>query len=190
MIRILLLAALLAGATPAQAHLMPAQQGTIHVVGDVAYVLVSLPVSALGGDDNRDGLLSVQELQRHYVTLRQRAIQGFRITDAGLPAEAQMLQLLADADPAHAQGERHVVLMARFKFAQPPTALRVETDLFGSRDDERRLAIKARRGADVEPVELTPRRPGRGLFRSPWQVMQDSVRVAVQAITPTRSPPP
>ena len=42
-------ALLLLLATAAEAHLMVAQRGTVHVVGDGAFVVVSLPVSAFTG---------------------------------------------------------------------------------------------------------------------------------------------
>ena len=48
----------------AQAHLLPAQHGTIHLQQNAAFVAVALPVSASKlGDLNHDGYLSTQEAQ-------------------------------------------------------------------------------------------------------------------------------
>jgi hypothetical protein len=63
-----LLACLLAGSalSAAHAHLVVSQRGTLNIVGDGAYMVLSLPVSSLSGfDDDHDGLLSVDELRAH-----------------------------------------------------------------------------------------------------------------------------
>ena len=53
-------------ASLAHAHLVVSQRGTLNIVGDGAYMVLSLPVSALSGiDDDHDGLLSVNELRAH-----------------------------------------------------------------------------------------------------------------------------
>lgn len=60
----LLLALLLAPA--AHAHLVPAGQGMLRLVGDSAYATISIPAQALAGyDDNGDGLISAAEINAH-----------------------------------------------------------------------------------------------------------------------------
>ena len=50
---------LLCAIAPAQAHLMVAQHGTLNLVGDGVYMVLSLPVSAFAGsDDDGDDKLS------------------------------------------------------------------------------------------------------------------------------------
>ena len=50
--------------TAAQAHLMPAGHGTINVVGDKAYMVLSVPVEAFSSVEAcRDGLLTAVELE-------------------------------------------------------------------------------------------------------------------------------
>ncbi|HVZ42697.1 MAG TPA: HupE/UreJ family protein [Ramlibacter sp.] len=164
-----LLACLLAPAAPAWAHLMPAQQGTIHFVGDKAFVLVSLPVSAFGGDDDGDGLISREELRAHRAAFQQRASDGFRMRDGAAAASRLMMQLIADT---HSQGEpnaSHLVMMATYQFAGMPSAPRVECDLFGASEDERRLALVALREGESEPVVLTPLHRSHGFFLPAWR---------------------
>jgi hypothetical protein len=173
---------LLALSAPAWAHLMPAQQGTINLIGDKAYVLVSLPVSALGGDDNGDGLLSKEELRGHLAALRQRATDGFRLRDGEAAANPLMVQLIAEAHDKQEAGARHVVMMATFQFAGVPERPRVETDLFGSRDDERQLSLRTHRGTRIEPIVLTPLRPVRGLFEPAWKAAAGYVLLGAEHI--------
>jgi hypothetical protein len=167
--------ALLWAADPAAAHLMPAQQGTVHLKGEVAYVVLSLPVSAIGGDDDGDEGLSVPELQRHGEALRARVRDGFRLYDGEARAQAAMLQLVTDDYLPAGPDRRHVVLLAQYRFAGPPAHVRVETDLFGARDDERRLTLRARTGTHTESVVLTPRHASRALFEPPWHALVSGV---------------
>ena len=178
----LLLACLLALAAPAWAHLMPAQQGTIRLVGERAYVLVSLPASAFAADDDGDGSLSLQELRTHAAALEQRAARGFRLLDGEIAARPTAVRLVVDGTVRQGPGAHHLVLMATYVFDKPPAALRVETDLFGKADEERRLALRALRDERTEPVVLTPVHPAQKLFQPAWQALGDFVLLGAEHI--------
>jgi hypothetical protein len=50
----------------AEAHLMVAQHGTLNVVDDGVFMVLSLPVSAFDGvDDDNDGKVSMLEFNNH-----------------------------------------------------------------------------------------------------------------------------
>jgi hypothetical protein len=50
----------------AQAHLMLAQHGTLNIVDDGAFMVLSLPISAFEGvDDDSDGKVSMVEFNNH-----------------------------------------------------------------------------------------------------------------------------
>lgn len=53
---------------------MAAQKGTLNIVGDAAFLVLSVRVSALQGvdDDDGDGALSVAELRAHTDAVRRR----------------------------------------------------------------------------------------------------------------------
>ena len=52
--------------TPAQAHLVAAQKGTLNFAGNAAFLVLSVPVSAIHSvDDDGDGMLSKAELATH-----------------------------------------------------------------------------------------------------------------------------
>ena len=62
---------------PAQAHLMAAQKGSLNLVGDAAFLALSVPVSALQGvDDDGDGALSQAELATHADAVRTQVTAG------------------------------------------------------------------------------------------------------------------
>jgi hypothetical protein len=70
-------------AAPADAHLMPAQQGTLNVLGDAVFEVVTVPVSALhGADDDGDGRLSTAEVAAHEGALQKELGARFRLYDA------------------------------------------------------------------------------------------------------------
>lgn len=78
--------ALVAAALPiwAHAHLLADGQATVNVQEGKAFVVVSLPVSWLGAvDDDRDGHLSMAELQVHRVRILKLLDHALLLENAG-----------------------------------------------------------------------------------------------------------
>ena len=75
-------------ASVAHAHLVVSQHGTLNIVGGGAYMVLSLPVSALAGvDDDQDGLLSIDELRTHGSSIESQIKQGVALdSDQGRSA--------------------------------------------------------------------------------------------------------
>ena len=70
-------------AQPVAAHLMEDQQGTLNIVGQRGYLVLSLPVSAISGaDEDGDGLLSGAELQRRAPAIDEHPAAG-RLVEPG-----------------------------------------------------------------------------------------------------------
>lgn len=68
----------------AQAHLLSAGRATVNVVGDKAYVVLSLYVSALRRVPScADGVLTPEELERDGAALRAEIRRGLRIAAGG-----------------------------------------------------------------------------------------------------------
>ncbi len=165
---------------------MPAQQGTINVLGNAVFAALSLPVSAFTGiDDNHDGRLSQREQQAHADTLTHQITRRFRFYNGDQPGVVEMVMPMVDADERDSTsvaGGTHVLVLIKSVFSAPPTALRAETDVFGSAANERQLTIKATRGSEAEAAVLTPSRSEHRFFRAPWQVLRDYVVVGVEHI--------
>ena len=101
----LLLGGTLLAMTAAQAHLVAAQKGTLNLVGNAAFLVLSVPVSALHAvDDDGDGGLSRAELRNHADAIGQQITAGVQLQG---PAGALPLQLvMLDIAPEQANAEQ------------------------------------------------------------------------------------
>ena len=102
--------------TPAQAHLVAAQKGTLNLVGNAAFLVLSVPVSALHSVDNDgDGMLSKAELATHADAIGQQVKAGVQLMG---PAEALPLQLvmldIESPESAPAAPASHLVVLGRY----------------------------------------------------------------------------
>jgi len=179
----------------AGAHLMPAQQGTLHVQGPSVLAMVALPVSALRQvDDDGDGRLSDREVQRHLDRIKPQVQAQFRLFNGDTPGRLDQLQILVEEDervssqpnrPAPlspSAGAAHFLMLMKVSFDSPPEDLRLVADLFGSAPLERQLTLKVSRGPDTEAVVLTPLQTTHRFFRSAWHVMGDYTLLGVEHI--------
>lgn len=179
-------AAVLLLSAAAGAHMMPAQQGTLNVVGDSVFEVVALPVSAFPGvDEDGDGRLSDQEVAAHEAALQAQVGQRYRLFDGELPGQLEFVLVRAEHDErseASTAGAPTLLVLLKTRFPAAPRELRLQTDLFGTSPAEKQLTIKATRGSEVETAVLTPPRSEHRFFRAPLQVLGDSVASGVQHI--------
>ena len=169
-VRLLLLTwALLWGMVPAHAHLMAAQKGTLNIVGNAAFLVVSVPVSAMSGvDDDGDGALSKAELAAHAVLIREQVTAGVQVLGANgpLPLELMMLDT-APAENTPTAAASHLVVLGRFqlgaptdRFAVPNTDvsehLTLRFSLFGTQAGERQQDFTITRQNESQWLRLTP----------------------------------
>jgi hypothetical protein len=155
----------------AHAHLLPAGQGTVNVVGAELFAAVSIPTSSLhDGDDNGDGTLDVAELQRHEEALRAEADRRLVLRDGETMARTLRVDLILS--PEHdAAGSRadHVVVLKHAALDAPPEELRVACDLFGAGASAPGLTITATRhpatgGVETDVATLTSGAPEHTFF--------------------------
>lgn len=172
-----LCAALLAWPS-AHAHLMVAQRGTLNLVGDGAFVVLSLPVSAFSGaDDDGDGLLSLAELQAHASDLQRQVAQGVQLwSDAGQrPLQGLMLQLSPD-EHLPTDSARQLLAMGRFALNGQTQNLRLSLALFGTGADEQAQHIVVSQGERAHRLVLSPTQPEGLVLPSAWRTTADHVR--------------
>ncbi|MBA3879481.1 MAG: hypothetical protein C0500_07185 [Sphingobium sp.] len=185
----LLLLAALAWTAAANAHLLPKQNATLHVIGDKGYLVVSVPVGALTGvDDDRDGLLDARELGRHSADIGRQFQARFRVASPDGPAPTE-LALVAHpgSDTGLSDPTRYVVVLASAQFAKPPASVTIETDLFGSAADERQITLRARRDSaapadNAEVGVLDASNPQHQFFRGGWAIFGDFVQLGIEHI--------
>lgn len=154
----LLLGFLLACAfcTNVHAHLFPKQHATIKVVESAASLVVAVPVSALQGvDDDQNGFLSPQEMQRHKTSIQDQFVARFRVScdgEAGASFLTWAVPPQTDGPPTNSD---YIVLLHRVRFSTPPAAIEIETDLFGTKAGESELKVNAKFGKASETAVLS-----------------------------------
>ena len=135
--------------TPAQAHLVAAQKGALNFVGNAAFLVLSVPVSALHSvDDDGDGMLSKAELATHADAIGQQVKAGVQLMGpaGALPLQLVMLDI-EPSDSAPAAPASHLVVLGRYdlgahgKVADMPKAaasdgLSLRFTLFGNKPGE------------------------------------------------------
>ncbi len=179
------------GMSCAHAHLMVAQRGTLNIVGDGAFMVLSLPVSAFNGiDDNGDGKLSDAELAAHRAEISTAIIRDVQLIDAqgARPLEGVMLSLSPPDDTPQAPASQLVVL-GRFALAPGTTdaealdsSVRFRIALFGKEELERRFQVTVTRKPQTQLMVLTPDRTERALLPSLWAVFMDYVVLGTEHI--------
>jgi hypothetical protein len=176
-----LLACLLAGSalSAAHAHLVVSQRGTLNIVGDGAYMVLSLPVSSLSGfDDDHDGLLSVDELRAHGASIESQIQQGVSLTsDQGRSALEGIMLNTAPPDSTPNAPSTHLVVLGRFAIPVLATDLKIALRLFGTRADEQTEQIAVTRGTESQLITLTPEHPQGSVLPSAWASFNEQVRL-------------
>ncbi len=176
-----LLACLLAGAavSAAHAHLVVSQRGTLNIVEDGAYMVLSLPVSALSGfDDDHDGLLSVNELRAHGTSIESQIKQGVTLSsDQGRSALDGIMLNTAPPESTPSAPSTHLVVLGRFAIPAQAIDLKLELRLFGTRADEQTEQVTVTRGTQSQLITLTPEHPQGSVMPSAWASFAEQVRL-------------
>lgn len=182
------LCCLMLSATPAWAHLMAAQKGTLNLVGDGAFMVLSVPVSALQGvDEDGDNTLSKAEVHAHATAIQTQVRAGVQLLgpDGPLPLQLMMVDV-APLDDAPAAGASQLTVLGRFQLrasvdrdetaqAAPPDELSLRFGLFGVRTSERQQHLTITRGKDAQWLGFTPEQTTHVLLPSALAVLADYV---------------
>ncbi len=173
----------------AQAHLMPAQRGTLNIVAadggtTGAYLVLSIPVSAFHDvDDDGDGLLSHVELQRHAANIEQQLRAQVQVLGkhGALPLQGLMLQL-SPPDETPAAPAAQLVVMGRFALGTlgaPGNALHLSIGLQGQHAGEQRFDVfvtrqdrstsPSPRATPAQHVVIEPKRQTQAILPTDWQ---------------------
>jgi hypothetical protein len=138
--------------TPAQAHLMAAQKGTLNIVGDAAFLV-----------------LSVAELHAHTDAVRRQVQAGVQLHDGAgaLPLQLVMLDV-APPENTTPSAARHLAVVGRFQLrapaAQPaataavlqPRSLTLTFTLFGTATGKQQQDLAITRQPDPQWLRFTP----------------------------------
>jgi hydrogenase/urease accessory protein HupE len=165
------------------AHLLPKQNATLHIVGEVAYFVVSVPVSAFVNiDDDSNGLLSLHEIQRHSEDIKRQFSEGFEFTDQGLDGTV----VVSWVSPPHTDGTLddvdYVVVLHALKFSSPLKHPTLKLSLFGKKSDEAQITISARSDHSSEFAVLTSSRPYHQFFKGNISLLIDFLFIGIEHI--------
>jgi hydrogenase/urease accessory protein HupE len=165
------------------AHLLPKQNATINIVEQTAYLVVSVPVTALKGlDDDENGSLSLQEIQNHTKDIEQQVASRLRVVAGDLVGIAVLTMVMAPHTDGSSHESDYVVVLHRVDFAAPPMQPRLETDLFGTKQGESQMTITATRGKESEVAILELGTSSYTFFRGRWQTFCHFVRIGTTHI--------
>jgi hydrogenase/urease accessory protein HupE len=174
--------------TLAAAHLLPAQNATLHVVGDKVYAVVSVPLSALVGvDDDGDQLLSGAELLRHQQDISSQFLSRFGLSAGGERGRVLSTWALSPQTGGGAfVPTPYVVVLQVIQFSRPVGELVLHTDLFGTGAGEAQLSLRATRddvqGPAIELAILDRLSTTHAFFRGAWTTFAQFVQVGVEHI--------
>lgn len=157
----------------AQAHLMLAQHGTLNIVEDGAFMVLSLPISAFDGiDDDSDGKVSMLEFNRHRSALTQSIRQNVTLDDrqGSCSLHGIMFSPVTSHDST-SEPVSQLVVMGRFNLNDSVGALRFHIGLFGGAVAEQSLKITATRKGDEQKAvfELSPEASANVIFSDSMQ---------------------
>lgn len=185
--RLVLLVMALFVAAPAAAHLLPKQNATINLSGHSAFLVVSVPVTALPGvDRNGDGLASLAELTASRASIVARFSNGIGLTADSGAGRQVFAWVMPPQEEDPVAGSDYVVLLSRYDFPGAVAVLRLDYRLFGTRPDEARQTIKVtRKSADGNTVEVavySAAQPHHRYFRGPVSRLLDFVGTGIEHI--------
>ena len=161
----------LALSAPAAAHLMVAGHGTLNIVNNNVFMVLSLPLSAFEGiDDNADGEIDLTEFNRHQAAVIKTVKQHVSLRDK---SRALLLEdVLLSAEKAHDHNGHHhnqiseVIVMGRFTLGAVHPPLSFHVGIYGEGETGQVLNITASHKAENlrYKFQLTPEQPTRRLF--------------------------
>lgn len=162
----------------AQAHLMVAQHGTLNIVDDGAFMVLSLAISSFQGiDDDNSGDINLLEFNRHRAEIVQAVKREITLQDAEGQCALQGVMLSPVTDHQALQDTTtqvantqvaitQVTIMGRFSLAAPTSPLTLRIGLYGKHPLEKLMEVSARRKAAMEVIQFSPESPQAKFFTS------------------------
>jgi len=165
---ILLLLSNLVLAQYTYAHMMVAQHGTLNVIDDGVFMVLSLPVSAFEGvDDDKDGKLSDLEFAKHRPEIVKSIHNKVVLKDKSGKLTLQGM-ILAPVSSHHSakMPSPQLIVMGKFILVHPNSVLQYQVELFGKKAVEKSLEITVTRknGDRKQVIQLSPNKSNALLF--------------------------
>ena len=129
------------------AHVMVAQHGTLNVLDNGVFMVLSLPVSAFEGiDDDNDGKLSNTEFSRHRQAISNLVHKKVVLKDSNgkLVLEDMILSPVVSHQSPNSPVSQ-LIVMGRYSLVDSLCPLEYQVELFGTEATEQSFEITATR---------------------------------------------
>ena len=155
------------------AHLLPVLSGTLNVIEQNVFVVLSLPASAFPElEQGPDGSLDMD--QYHRVEKRLTAHIQQALSFDSLDQTPELIQIMTQVSPRDRKlpsDQDAIVAMLEYRFATTPSIVRIRTNLFGHSGPDQQLTIKAQKGEDVDTAVLSPLQDTYTFFQGPGSTL-------------------
>lgn len=155
----------------ALAHMMVAQHGTLNIVDDGVFMVLSVPVSAFSeADSDKDGKLSSAELSQHRSSISKAINEHIVLSDSNgvCMLEGLIISLASHGSPK--QPALQLIVMGRFKLATAEInnldQLAFKMNVFGKTLPEKSIEMTVTRNVDQQKrvFKLTQDEPSQMLL--------------------------
>mgnify|MGYP006276996937 CR=1 FL=1 len=131
----------------AEAHVLPAGQGSLHLKGSQVFLVLAVPLSVVPqADRNGDGKIDAEELNDQAPALIERIQKGLVIRATGIRTTPQPMQWqhsvmslpheAGDSELTAPKASAYLHFMGSGQFQGAPQGLQVSSDLWGSGNED------------------------------------------------------
>ena len=156
--------------TVSYAHVMVAQHGSLNIVDDGVFMVISLPVSAFENiDDDNDGKLSAEEFTQHRSRIASTVHEKIILSDINGKASLQGMMLAPVTSHHSPQAPAsQLIVMGRYTIVSPNNELQYEVDLFGTMPSEKiiEVTVTNKQYNNKQVIKLSPKKTTASLFQS------------------------
>jgi len=159
-------------------HLMVAQHGTLNIVEDGVFMVLSLPITAFDGiDTDNNDRVSMVEFNNYRGVIIDSVRENVMLSDSdgSLPIQGIMLSPVVPHD-AVVESVLQLTVLAKFSLKDPASALYFYLGLYGKQFAQQSIEMTATRASDKQKVVfgLTPAAPSGELFSGGARAQQTS----------------
>lgn len=169
----------------ADAHLMPAGQGAVRLVGDSAYAVVSVPVALLSGfDDNGDGLIDPAEINAHRAALEAQISQRLQLTDGEQTGKLIFSDLLlSHVGEGMAKASDNMVAVRRYQWSGPVESLHMRMDFFDlPATADQQIVMRVLKGDKTDAAIMSKHRTEYRFFGGMWHTLRSFIATGMEHI--------
>jgi HupE / UreJ protein len=168
----------------AQAHLIVSQRGTLNIVGDSAFMVLSLPVSAFKGiDDDADGLLSLTELRANASKIEAQIKKSVILENSqGRKTLDGLMLNTVPPENDHTAAAKQIAVLGRYSLEPDASNLMLTMPLFGVESGEQTEHVTVTKGARSQLMTLSPDQPRGEVMPTNWQILMQQAWLGAKHI--------